>query len=68
MNISRHDWSNEDVDLPIHLYSRNSRKLSITAIITGLVITTGSSIPSANSTLSLGFNNYAEEITGKLIN
>jgi len=68
MNISRHDWPNEDVDLPIHLYSRNSCKLSITAVITGLVITTGSSIPSTNSTLSLGFNNYAEEITGTLIN
>jgi len=67
MNISLHDWPNEDVGLSIHLYSRSSRKLSITAI-TGMVITTGPLIPSTNSTLFLGFNIYAEEITGKLIN
>jgi hypothetical protein len=44
MNISRHDWPNEDVGLSIHLYSRNSRNLSIAAITTGLHITTESSI------------------------
>jgi len=44
MNILKHDWPNEDVGLSIHLYSRNSRKLSITAIISGLDIKTESSI------------------------
>ena len=67
MNISRHDWPNEDVGLWVHLNSRNSRNLSIIAIITGLDITTQSSIPSTNSTLFLGFNIDAEEITGTLI-
>jgi hypothetical protein len=64
MNISRHDWPKENVGLLIHLYSRNNRNLSIIAIITGLVITTGSSILSTNSTLFLDFDVYAEEITG----
>jgi hypothetical protein len=68
MNISRHDWPNEDIGLPIHLYSCYSSNLSIIAIITGLGITTESSIPSTNRTLFLGFNINAEEITGTLIN
>jgi len=68
MNISRHDWTKEDVGLSIHLYSHNNRNLSIITIITGLVNTTGFSLPSANRTLFLGFNIYAEEITGTLNN
>ena len=62
MNISRHDGPKADVGLSIHLYYRNSRKFSIIAIVTGLGITTGCSIPSTNSTIFLGFNIYAEEL------